>query len=104
MKKTVFLGAVAMTLLAASCSQESDQPTRNDAITFGVTTNLASRAANAFCNTNLPGDFNFSAFFADGSAYISAATEPKVMAAHTPPRAISGPKMPSTSLPGKTAT
>ena len=78
MKKTVFLGAVAMTLLAASCSQESDQPTRNDAITFGVTTNLASRAANAYCN--------------------------KVTAAHTPPRAISGPKMPSTSLPGRTAT
>lgn len=77
MKKTVFLGAVAMTLLAASCSQESDQPTRNDAITFGVTTNLASRAANAFCNTNLPGDFNFSAFFADGSAYISNATATK---------------------------
>lgn len=77
MKKTVFLGAVAMTLLAASCSQESDQPTRNDAITFGVTTNLASRAANAFCNTNLPGDFNFSAFFADGSAYISDATATK---------------------------
>ena len=77
MKKTVFLGAVAMTLLAASCSQESDQPTRNDAITFGVTTNLASRAANAYCNTNLPGDFNFSAFFADGSAYISDATASK---------------------------
>lgn len=77
MKKTVFLGAVAMTLLAASCSQESDQPTRNDAITFGVTTNLASRAANAYCNTNLPGDFNFSAFFADGSAYISDATATK---------------------------
>lgn len=77
MKKTVFLGAVAMTLLAASCSQESDQPTRNDAITFGVTTNLASRAADAYCNTNLPGDFNFSAFFADGSAYISDATAAK---------------------------
>lgn len=77
MKKTVFLGAVAMTLLAASCSQESDQPTRNDAITFGVTTNLASRAANAYCNTNLPEDFNFSAFFADGSAYIDAAKATK---------------------------
>lgn len=77
MKKTVFLGAVAMTLLAASCSQESDQPTRNDAITFGVTTNLASRAANAYCNTNLPEDFKFSAFFADGAAYIDGATATK---------------------------
>ena len=66
-----------MTLLAASCSQESDQPTRNDAITFGVTTNLASRAANAYCNTNLPEDFKFSAFFADGAAYIDDATATK---------------------------
>lgn len=55
----------------ASCSQDETIGINHDGdeITFNVVTNSATRAADVFCNQNLPGEFYVSAI-SDGKTYI----------------------------------
>ena len=55
----------------ASCSQDETIGINHDGdeITFNVVTNNATRAADVFCNQNLPGGFYVSAI-SDGKTYI----------------------------------
>lgn len=55
----------------ASCSQDETIGINHDGdeITFNVVTNNATRAADVFCNQNLPGEFYVSAI-SDGKTYI----------------------------------
>ena len=55
----------------ASCSQDETIGINHDGdeITFNVVTNNATRAADVYCNQNLPGGFYVSAI-SDGKTYI----------------------------------
>ena len=57
--KKLFFGAAAM-LALASCSSENTLDLNNSGneIAFSVATNNTSRAADVYCNNNLPGEFN----------------------------------------------
>lgn len=70
MKKSYFLGALGL-LAMASCSQDETIGINHDGdeITFNVVTNNATRAADVYCNQNLPGGFYVSAI-SDGKTYI----------------------------------
>lgn len=70
MKKSYLLGALGL-LAMASCSQDETIGINHDGdeITFNVVTNSATRAADVFCNQNLPGGFYVSAI-SDGKTYI----------------------------------
>ena len=70
MKKSYLLGALGL-LAMASCSQDETIGINHDGdeITFNVVTNNATRAADVFCNQNLPGGFYVSAI-SDGKTYI----------------------------------
>lgn len=58
-------------MVMASCSQDETIGINHDGdeITFNVVTNNATRAADVFCNQNLPGGFYVSAI-SDGKTYI----------------------------------
>ena len=70
MKKSYLLGALGL-LAMASCSQDETIGINHDGdeITFNVVTNNATRAADVYCNQNLPGGFYVSAI-SDGKTYI----------------------------------
>ena len=70
MKKSYLLGALGL-LAMASCSQDETIGINHDGdeITFNVVTNSATRAADVYCNQNLPGGFYVSAI-SDGKTYI----------------------------------
>lgn len=65
-----YLGALGL-LVMASCSQDETVGINHDGdeITFSVVTNSATRAADVYCNNNLPGGFYVSAI-SDGKTYI----------------------------------
>ena len=68
--KKLFIGAVAM-LALASCSSENTLEVNNgNEIAFTVATNNTSRAADVYCNNNLPGEFNVWASH-DSKQYIA---------------------------------
>ena len=68
--KKVLLGTLAVLTLAACSKDEVVQQNPNDAISFSATTGKAiSRAADGYCNNNLPGDFQVWANVPDGSGY-----------------------------------
>lgn len=71
MKKSYLLGALGL-LAMASCSQDETIGVNHDGdeITFSVVTNSATRAADVYCNNNLPGGFHVSAI-SDGQSYIN---------------------------------
>ena len=70
MKKSYLLGALGL-LAMASCSQDETIGINHDGdeITFNVVANNATRAADVYCNQNLPGGFYVSAI-SDGKTYI----------------------------------
>lgn len=69
--KKVLLGTLAVLTLAACSKDEVVQQNPNDAIGFTATTGKAiSRAADGYCNNNLPGDFQVWAA-AQGKVYFA---------------------------------
>lgn len=69
--KKVLLGTLAVLTLAACSKDEVVQQNPNDAISFDVVTNKAvSRAADGYCNNNLPTEFNVWAA-AQGKVYFA---------------------------------
>ena len=70
MKKSYLLGALGL-LAMASCSQDETIGINHDGdeITFNVVANNATRAADVYCNQNLPKEFYVSAI-SDGKTYI----------------------------------
>lgn len=71
MKKILF--SVAMALVLVSCSRDEviEINRDSDEIRFGVVTDAATRAADVYCNNNLPGAFTVYADY-DGKPYIDA--------------------------------
>ena len=69
MKKIV--SGIAVLMLLVSCSKEEviDVNHDGDEITFDVVTNSATRAADVYCNSNMPKEFYVSAI-SDGMSYI----------------------------------
>ena len=69
MKKIV--SGIAVLMLLVSCSKEEviDVNHDGDEITFDVVTNSATRAADVYCNNNMPKEFYVSAI-SDGMSYI----------------------------------
>ena len=69
--KKVLLGTMAVLTLAACSKDEVIQHNPNDEITFTAVTNKAvSRAADGFCNSSMPGDFQVWAEV-DGKNYFA---------------------------------
>lgn len=66
MKKYFFVAAIAAMSLA-SCSNDDVIEVKQDEIKFNVVTNRASRAANIYCNNNMPEDFKVYAFYNNGT-------------------------------------
>lgn len=56
MKKNLLLGALAVGLLAA-CSQDEVTSINQEGIVYSVVTGKQTRAADAYCNNDLPGSF-----------------------------------------------
>jgi len=69
MKKII--SGIAVLMLLVSCSKEEviDVNHDGDEITFDVVTNSATRAADVYCNSNMPKEFYVSAI-SDGMSYI----------------------------------
>lgn len=69
MKKII--SGIAVLMLLVSCSKEEviDVNHDGDEITFDVVTNSATRAADVYCNINMPEEFYVSAI-SDGMSYI----------------------------------
>ena len=69
MKKII--SGIAVLMLLVSCSKEEviDVNHDGDEITFDVVTNSATRAADVYCNNNMPKEFYVSAI-SDGMSYI----------------------------------
>lgn len=69
MKKII--SGIAVLMLLVSCSKEEviDVNHDGDEITFDVVTNSATRAADVYCNINMPKEFYVSAI-SDGMSYI----------------------------------
>lgn len=71
MKTKIFMGMLAAIMFTACSNDELTDVNRDgDEITFGVVTNLSTRAADVYCNNNKPTQFKVWAQFADGSDYI----------------------------------
>ena len=70
MKKII--SGIAVLMLLVSCSKEEviDVNHDGDEITFDVVTNSATRAADVYCNSNMPKEFYVSAI-SDGMSYIN---------------------------------
>ena len=70
MKKII--SGIAVLMLLVSCSKEEviDVNHDGDEITFDVVTNSATRAADVYCNNNMPKEFYVSAI-SDGMSYIN---------------------------------
>lgn len=70
MKKVMLFSAIAASMMAASCSNDSVLEHNTGEITFGVSATNGSRAQDVYCTNNLPGDFNVYAGF-DNKIYIN---------------------------------
>lgn len=69
--KKVLLGALAAVAMAACSKDDVVEMNRvNDQISYGVVANGSTRAADVFCNNNLPGSFTVSAEH-DGKLYFA---------------------------------
>ncbi len=80
MKSNLFLGLAAASLMFTACS--SDEILENvkdqNAIAFTATSELTSRSADSYCNTNLPEQFTVLAKYnADNSIYFEPQTATK---------------------------
>ena len=69
--KKILLGVVAG-LMVASCSKNETVSLNQDEIQFSVVTNKAAKAADLYCNNNLPGAFKVSANYTKTGATTSA--------------------------------
>ena len=58
MKKIFFSAAMALVLVSCSHDEVIEVNRNNDVIEFGVVSDAATRAADVYCNNNLPGEFN----------------------------------------------
>lgn len=58
MKKILFSAALALVFVSCSRDEVVEINRDGDEIRFGVVTDAATRAADAYCNNNLPGAFN----------------------------------------------
>ena len=70
MKSNIMFGLAAAALTLTACSQEeilNNVESNPDVIGFSAVSNLTSRSADSYCNTNLPGAFNVVAITADGT-------------------------------------
>lgn len=70
MKSKYFIGAMA-TLLLGACSQDEVMSVRQDAIGYSVTAPNMTRAADSYCNEDLPDAFKVWAETSDGNLYIN---------------------------------
>ena len=71
MKKILFSAAMALVLVSCSRDEVIEVNRDSDVIEFGVVTNASTRAADVYCNNNMPGVFTVYADYA-GSPYIDA--------------------------------
>lgn len=69
MKSKYFIGAMAALLLGA-CSQDEVMSVRQDGINYSVTTPSLTRAADSYCNEDLPTSFKVWAETTEGNLYI----------------------------------
>lgn len=69
MKKILFSAAMALVLVSCSRDEVIEINRDSDEIRFGVVTDAATRAADVYCNNNLPGAFNVWAKY-DNATYI----------------------------------
>lgn len=69
MKKILFSAAMALVLVSCSRDEVIEINRDSDEIRFGVVTDAATRAADVYCNNNLPGAFTVYANH-DGQTYI----------------------------------
>lgn len=69
MKKILFSAAMALVLVSCSRDEVLEVNRDNDVIQFGVVSDAATRAADVYCNNNLPGAFNVWATY-NGVTYI----------------------------------
>lgn len=70
MKSNIMLGIAGAALALTACSQDeilNNVESNPDVIGFAAVSNLTSRSADSYCNTNLPGAFNVVATKADGT-------------------------------------
>lgn len=72
MKKPFILGAAGAAMLASCSSDEVISLNKQDMIRFNVQTELNTRAADVFCNNNMPGSFKLYAE-TNGNKYIDGA-------------------------------
>lgn len=70
MNTKLFLGAAALVALA-SCSQEEVLDVNKDGINYSVSANKLTRAADSYCNADLPKEFRIWANTGDGALYIN---------------------------------
>lgn len=71
MKKILFSAAMALVLVSCSRDEVIEVNRDSDVIEFGVVTNASTRAADVYCNNNMPGEFTVYADY-DGKPYIDA--------------------------------
>lgn len=69
MKKIVLIVPALMALAAASCTKSEVLETNSGEIRFNVVANKATKAADVFCNNNMPGEFMVYAV-SGGKTYI----------------------------------
>jgi len=67
MKKILFSGALALVFVSCSRDEVVEINRDGDEIRFGVVTDAATRAADVYCNNNLPGAFNVWATYNDAT-------------------------------------
>lgn len=67
MKKILFSAAMALVLVSCSRDEVIEINRDSDEIRFGVVTDAATRAADVYCNNNLPGAFNVWATYNNGA-------------------------------------
>ena len=70
MKRKYFIGAMA-TLLLGACSQDEVMSVKQDGINYSVTTPSLTRAADSYCNEDLPTSFKVWAETTEGNLYIN---------------------------------
>ena len=70
MKSKYFIGAMAALLLGA-CSQDEVMSVRQDGINYSVATPNLTRAADSYCNEDLPTSFKVWAMTSGGEVYIN---------------------------------
>ena len=67
MKKILFSAALALVFVSCSRDEVVEVNRDGDEIRFGVVTDAATRAADVYCNNNLPGEFNVWATYNDAT-------------------------------------